>query len=52
MNGIAGRHVGLCTKVVQLMSLFLNSKHLFIWHFVSWLTGQHGTAEHLWNNLG
>ena len=30
INGIAGRFVDLCTKVVWLTALFLNSKHLFI----------------------
>ena len=39
-------HFGLPTKVVQPTSLFLNSKHLFIWHFVSWPTGQHGVLVH------
>ena len=30
INSIAGRHVGLSTKVVQPTALFSNSKHLFI----------------------
>ena len=30
INGIARRHVGLCTKVVQPTALFSNSKHLFV----------------------
>ena len=46
INGIVSRHVGLCTKVIWPMSLFLNAKYLFVQYFVSRLTGQHGIAVH------
>ena len=51
INSIAGRHVGLCTKVIWPTALFSNSKHLFVQCFVSRPTGQHGIAVHQWSNL-
>ena len=45
-HNINGQHVSLHTKVIWPTTFLLNSKHLFIQHFVSWATGQYGMSVH------